>query len=113
MNSISVSELYALSQRQDVELIDVRTPEEFSEVHAAFARSVPMDTIDPHELVASRQLPADEPLYFICKMGGRSGRVCMGMESSGYPNVVNVEGGTEAWIAAGFPAGCAQASNAA
>lgn len=113
MNTISVSELYALSQRQLVEVIDVRTPDEFRDVHATIARSVPMDTIDPHALVESRLLPAEQPLYFICHLGGRSGRVCTAMMTAGYSNVVNVEGGTDAWLGAGLPVERNEASNAA
>jgi rhodanese-related sulfurtransferase len=103
INSISVRELHALSQRQPVEIVDVRTLEEFREMRAPGVRHVPMDTIDPHVLMQSRALPAAEPLYFICHVGGRSGRVCQVMMSYGYPNVVNVEGGTEAWEEAGLP----------
>ena len=104
LKSITVQELHALSNKGPVELVDVRTLEEFREVRAAIARHVPMDAIDPHELMRSRQLSADEPIYFICHLGGRSGRVCLAMMAAGFPNVVNVEGGTEAWEAAGLPA---------
>lgn len=101
--SITVRELHALQARKPVEIIDVRTLEEFREVRAAAVRHVPMDAIDPQELVQSRALPAEEPLYFICHLGGRSGHVCMAMIASGYPNVVNVTGGTDAWEEAGLP----------
>jgi rhodanese-related sulfurtransferase len=104
MKTISVDELYMLYLKQPIELIDVRTPEEFRDGRASMARLVRMDTIDPHQLMQSREQAAEEPLYVICQMGGRSGRVCMALEAAGYPNVVNVEGGTEAWLAAGFPA---------
>ena len=102
-NSITVRELYALSQRQPIELIDVRTLEEFREVRTPLARHVPMDTIDPQDLMKTRPLPPDEPLYFICHLGGRSGRVCEALIAAGYSNVVNVTGGMEAWEAAGLP----------
>lgn len=101
--SITVQELYALSQRQRVEIVDVRTPEEFREVRAQGVRLVPMDEIAPRELMQSRTLVADEPLYFICHLGGRSAHVCLAMMAAGYSNVVNVTGGTEAWEQAGLP----------
>jgi rhodanese-related sulfurtransferase len=104
MKTISVDELYMLYLKQPIELIDVRTPEEYRDGRASMARLVPMDTIDPHQLMQSREQVAEEPLYVICQMGGRSGHVCLALEAAGYPNVVNVEGGTEAWLAAGFPA---------
>jgi len=103
ITSISVQELHALSLRQPVEIVDVRTLEEFREVRAKGVQHVPMDAFDPHELIQSRALAADEPLYFICHLGGRSARICMAMIAAGYPNVVNVAGGTEAWEAAKLP----------
>lgn len=101
--TIGVRELFALSERQPIELIDVRTLEEFREVRTALARHVAMHTIDLDQLVRTRELPPDEPLYFICHVGGRSGRVCEALMAAGYSNVVNVTGGMDAWEAAGLP----------
>ena len=53
---------------QDVELIDVRTPVEFREVHVSFARNVPLDQLDAAKLPAGRN-GASYPLYFICQSG--------------------------------------------
>jgi rhodanese-related sulfurtransferase len=103
VKTITVQELYALSQKRPVELVDVRTPEEFRAVRAAIARHVPMDSIDSHALMQTRTLSADEPIYFICQMGGRSATTCLAMMAAGHANVVNVEGGTDAWIEAGLP----------
>jgi rhodanese-related sulfurtransferase len=103
IQSITVQELHALAQQRPVEIIDVRTPEEFREVRATGVRHVPMDQLDPQQVVQSRTLDSLEPLYFICHLGGRSGRVCMAMIAAGYSNVVNVTGGTEAWEEAGLP----------
>ena len=101
--SITVQELFELKQQRPVEIVDVRTAEEFREVRAAGVRHVPMDAIDLHELVNSRTLSPNEPLYFICHLGGRSAHVCLAMKAAGYDNVVNVTGGTEAWEEAGLP----------
>ena len=38
----------------------------------------------------------------ICKVGGRSARVAEALTARGY-DVVNVDGGTDAWIDAGYP----------
>jgi rhodanese-related sulfurtransferase len=103
VKSISVRELYELSRTQKVELIDVRTPEEYREVRAAVARSLPMDTIDPKQVIETRSGSAEEPLYLICHLGGRSHHVCQAFLAAGYPHAVNVVGGMEAWEAAGLP----------
>jgi rhodanese-related sulfurtransferase len=103
IKSIRVRELHELSRTQPVDLIDVRTPEEFAEAHAVIARNVPIATLNPHEVMQGRMCRGDEPVYMICQGGGRSSKACVMMLAAGHPNVVNVEGGTGAWIDAGLP----------
>ena len=50
-----------------VELIDVRTPLEFQEVHVDFARNIPLDRLAPEAVSVSRTGPQAEPLYVICR----------------------------------------------
>lgn len=47
-------------------MIDARTPAEFREVHADLAQNVPLDRLTPAAVN-----PADQPLYVICRIGGR------------------------------------------
>ncbi len=103
MKTITVRELHELSRTKPVEVIDVRSPEEYRDLRTPLARHVPMDAIEPHTLMRSRTLSADQPLYFLCHVGGRSGWVCEAMTAAGYPNIVNVAGGMDAWEAAGLP----------
>ncbi len=42
-------------------------------------------------------------MYVICKGGTRGGKAQQKFVDAGFTNVVNVEGGTEAWVAAGLP----------
>ena len=101
--TITASELSELNRRQTVELIDVRSPIEFQEVRAEAARNVPLDALDPHKLIESRGKPDDRPLYVLCKSGARGAKAQKKFADAGYANVVNVEGGTDAWVAAGLP----------
>lgn len=103
VKTISCAELRDILRQHPVEVIDVRTPEEFREVRAAMARNAPLDTLDPQTVLRSRTSPSDEPLYFICHLGGRSAAACAMFMAAGHPNVVNIAGGTDAWIAAGLP----------
>ena len=52
------------NQGQAIELIDVRTPVEFREVHVDFARNLPLDRLDPAALKSERAAAA-LPLYMI------------------------------------------------
>lgn len=88
---------------EKVEVIDVRTPVEFREVHCSFARNVPLAELQPAVILAERGASGDTPLYFICKSGGRGRQACERFQAAGFTQVVNVEGGTTAWEAAGLP----------
>jgi rhodanese-related sulfurtransferase len=103
IQSIHCEQLKVLISEAPVEIVDVRAPEEFCEIRAAGARNVPLDTLDPRTVVHSRLLSDEEPLYIICHLGGRSAAACAMFMASGYSNVVNIEGGTDAWVAAGLP----------
>lgn len=91
-----------IRQGKSLELIDVRTPAEFQEVHLTCARNVPLDRLDPKAIVQSRG-GSTEPIYVICKSGGRGKQAAEAFTSAGFANVLNVEGGTTACVAAGLP----------
>lgn len=103
INSISPRQLSDLIQSGgSIELIDVRTPVEYREVHVAGARNVPLDQLNAAQLTANRK-GSSQPLYVICRSGGRGKQACEKIQAAGDTNVVNVEGGTQAWDQAGFP----------
>jgi rhodanese-related sulfurtransferase len=101
--SISPQQLAELRQRsQEVNLIDVRTPVEFRRLHVPFAKNVPLDQLEPKQIVAGRDGRLNEPLYVICLSGGRGQIACEKLKAAGL-NAINIEGGTSAWAAAGLP----------
>lgn len=85
-----------------IDLIDVRTPMEFQELHVAHARNVPLDRLDPSAVIQARN-GSQEPLYVICRSGSRGRQACEKLIATGHTNVVNVEGGTLACAEAGLP----------
>lgn len=95
MQSVQVTQV-----PKEAQLIDVREPDEYADVHAAGAINLPMSTIVGH----TDQIDPDQDIYLICKGGGRSAHVGAYLEQAlGFDNVINVEGGTEAWVAAELP----------
>ena len=104
VQSIPPSQVHRLrSEGKSIDLIDVRTPAEYAEVHAEGARLVPLDRLDVKALLASRQGAPDDPIYFLCRSGARAAKACEALGAAGFTHVLSVEGGTEAWIAAGLP----------
>jgi rhodanese-related sulfurtransferase len=101
---ISPAELAELwQQRRGIDLIDVRTPAEYSEIHLSFARNIPLEQLDPVALVRSRNGSRVEPLYLICRTGSRARQACEKLKQAGFQNVINVEGGMLACQQAGLP----------
>lgn len=94
MNEITPQELHALGTQ--IDLIDVREPNEVAEVRVPFAKSIPLseltDRID--------EIP--EGAYIMCHGGGRSGRTVQHLSNLGR-SATNVAGGISEWEAAGLP----------
>lgn len=103
VKTIDVQELREKMLRgEKVELLDVRTPAEFQELHVPGANLVPLDRLDPKTFMAERN-GSSEPLYILCRSGNRARKACEKFLAAGFDNVVCVEGGTLAWDKAGFP----------
>ena len=81
-------------------LIDVRTPIEFREIHAAGARNIPLDSLNPNTLKNECQ---GKSVYVICKAGSRGAKAQQRMLAAGIENVVNIAGGTDAWVNSDLP----------
>lgn len=94
MKSISIQQR---RERTEIPLIDVREVDEFAAGHVPGAINIPMSTIGGR----LDDLP-EGAFDVICAVGGRSGRVVEALEARGY-DATNVDGGTNEWIAAGFP----------
>jgi len=105
LQQVSPQQLQELHNRDaTIELIDVRTPIEFREMHVEFARNVPLDKLDAQRFAGARDNDnGQRPLYVICQTGNRGEKACGRLAAAGCENVVNVEGGTLAWEAAGLP----------
>ena len=88
---------------EPVEVIDVRTPAEFNEIHATVARNVPLESLKPKEVMAARNGNSDQNLYVICNSGSRGKLACEKFAAIGFENAVNVLGGTLAWAESGLP----------
>ena len=79
-------------------LLDVRNPGEWQAGHAEGAAWIPMTELADRQ----EELPTHREIVVICKTGARSARVAEALAAAGY-EAVNVAGGSEAWLAAGFP----------
>ncbi|MDD2699864.1 MAG: rhodanese-like domain-containing protein [Sideroxydans sp.] len=81
-------------------LLDVREPAEYAAVHAVNAQLMPLGQVGMrlHELDAYK----DKPVAVICRSGRRSAQAVAILQEAGFSKVVNVQGGTSAWVEAGL-----------
>jgi rhodanese-related sulfurtransferase len=81
-------------------LLDVREPSEFAAVHAVNAKLLPLGQVESRlqELEAFK----DQPVAVICRSGRRSAQAVAMLQEAGFTQVVNVQGGTSAWVEAGL-----------
>jgi rhodanese-related sulfurtransferase len=76
---------------------DVREQEEFVRGHVPGVRLLPMSEIEQRW----EEIPTDQgPVYFVCAVGARSGKVAEALRQQGV-DAVNIAGGTKAWMDAG------------
>jgi len=80
-------------------LLDVRTPSEFDNAHIAGAYNVPLDQLHEH---AHEVRAATGGVILICQSGGRAQRADAVLRGAGMANVHVLDGGMQAWRAAGF-----------
>ena len=74
-------------------LLDIREEEELAISSIEGAVHIPMNTL-PESL---DRLTSDHPIVVMCHVGGRSAQVCAWLNSNGFENAVNLEGGISAW----------------
>lgn len=75
-------------------LVDVRTPEEFSEGHLENADNI--NWYDPDFSERFKTVDKNKTIYLYCKMGGRSAKAQEKLKSIGFSHVINLEGGYDA-----------------
>jgi len=98
---ISVSELNDLLRlRPELQLIDVRRPTEYNSGHAPRAITAPLAKF--RETLASLNLNGEKPIAIICAGGYRSSAATSIAQQFGFNDLLNVTGGTTAWIKAGY-----------
>lgn len=95
MKEMSVTELKAALDAEDVVLVDVRELDEWDAGHISQAIHNPMSSFD---LAA---IPKSGEILFICRSGNRSGQVGKFVEQHDV-SAVNIAGGMKAWASAGF-----------
>ncbi|HEX8377358.1 MAG TPA: rhodanese-like domain-containing protein [Pedobacter sp.] len=93
MEEITVEELKRkIDNGEDFQLIDVRETFEY-EVSNLGGENIPLSGI----MIESDKLATDKPVIVQCRSGKRSAAAIMQLQSLGFDNLYNLEGGILAW----------------
>lgn len=85
----------------DLVILDIRTPEEFSAGHLAGAINIDYYAADFEAQLSGLDL--NVPYVMYCNSGNRSSNALPLMDSIGFEEVYELDGGIQAWYSAGNP----------
>jgi rhodanese-related sulfurtransferase len=88
-----------LKTTDNAQLLDVRTPEEFSSGHIENATNINWNGDDFVSKVENYD--KSKPIFVYCKVGGRSAQAAAKLTELGFNEVYNLEGGIMKWNASG------------
>lgn len=98
-SSMNVETIPAADLRQRMEsgesiaLLDVREDDERAERAIDGSAFIPLGELSERTV----EIPTERPLYIHCKAGGRSLKAIELLSELGFKDMVNVEGGIDAW----------------
>ena len=107
VEAISVTELfqiYSSNQKEGPIIIDVRTSQEYDKMHIPTAIHIPLQEISHRAGEIEKYLKGkNKEIYLVCAVGGRSFQGAEVLAKMGFEKPINVMGGTNGWVALGFP----------
>lgn len=108
--TVSVEEAREMIEKDEVFILDVRTPAEFNSSHIEGATLIPVtnsggSNLSSDQLLEARinEVPRDKKILVYCRTGHRSTAASNILVAAGYSDVYNMEGGITAWTVAGYP----------
>jgi len=101
IEQVSVSELKEQMTNSELQIVDVRRPGEYVNGHVPRALNAPLASLD--KSLGPLPLQKDKLTAVICAGGYRSSAAASLLRQQGFSNLLNVTGGTGAWVNAGYP----------
>ena len=98
---VTVEEFKELDALRDVQLLDIRTPEEYKSGYIEGYRN--MDYLSDTFKEEMETLDKSKPIVIYCRSGGRSGRCANLMLEIGFKEIYDLEGGIIQWKAENNP----------
>ena len=97
---VTSEEMQTLLQKKGVQLVDVRTPEEYSE--GFIPSAINIDYLSPAFSKGIEGLDKDKPIIVYCRSGKRSAKSSEKLEEAGFKKIYDLEGGFSKWKDKGY-----------
>lgn len=81
--------------KKDIQLVDVRTPDEYKNGHIDHAKNI--DYMNDNFKNEIKKLDKTKPVYVYCQAGGRSAKAASLFIEAGFKEVYDLKGGYESW----------------
>lgn len=95
----NATDFKTLIEKNKVQLIDVRTPNDYKDGHIEYAKNI--NLFDKNFISKTASLHKDQPVYVYCHSGGRSMKAANKLKKEGF-NVINLTGGIQEWKGKNF-----------
>ena len=92
---VSPEEMQQLLKLDEVQLVDVRTPDEFTDGHIENAQNI--DFRSPTFAQDILKLDKEKPVLLYCHSGGRSAKCAKKLEEAGFKKIYDLQGGISRW----------------
>jgi rhodanese-related sulfurtransferase len=89
-----------IAATKNPQILDVRTPEEFTAGHIDNAKNV--NWLGDSFVAGAEKLDKTRPVFVYCKSGGRSQKAAEKLQELGFTNIYQLDGGILKWDAAGL-----------
>ncbi|MEP2936987.1 MAG: rhodanese-like domain-containing protein [Gilvibacter sp.] len=100
IEQITVDQMSEALKNDSIQLLDVRTTDEYIESHLENAHNICVTDNDFKE--KAENLNRDEPVYVYCKKGGRSAKAAKILQEMGFTKIYDMTGGILLWEEAGL-----------
>lgn len=97
---VTAEEMQQISETEDIQLVDVRTPEEYQEGHIEGFQNI--DYFSASFEADLDKLDKTKPVIVYCKSGNRSGKCAAKMLEKGFVKIYDFEGGITQWKFKGY-----------
>lgn len=87
-----------LEQGEPLQIVDVRSREEFEQWHIPGALSIPIDRLDEDPAAAAAELDPEKPIVVLCETGSRSALAYHILrDRAGFDQLINMRSGLVNW----------------